>query len=83
MWILGLNFFQDYYAVFDYGKRQIGFADSINMGKTVESKGPSFIEWAVGKKKADPKHPKNVMMNLSEEPSVVEPENPYIISENE
>lgn len=47
MWILGLNFFQDYYAVFDYGEKKIGFADSINMGKAIhESK--SFIEWATG-----------------------------------
>lgn len=71
MWILGLNFFQDYYAVFDYGRRQIGFAESINMGKV--SKGKSFIEWAVGKKKADPRHPNQAsMMNLQE----VESENP-------
>jgi len=33
MWILGLNFFQDYYAVFDYGEKRLGFAESINMGK--------------------------------------------------
>lgn len=29
MWILGLNFFINYYTVFDYENRKIGFADSI------------------------------------------------------
>jgi hypothetical protein len=29
-WILGLNFFENYYTVFDYENMQIGFADSIN-----------------------------------------------------
>jgi hypothetical protein len=31
-WILGLNFFQNYYTVFDYENNSIGFAPSINMG---------------------------------------------------
>ncbi len=31
-WILGLNFFQNYYTVFDYENNAIGFAPSINMG---------------------------------------------------
>ena len=29
-WILGLNFFENYYTVFDYENQSIGFADSIN-----------------------------------------------------
>jgi hypothetical protein len=30
IWILGLNFFQQYYTIFDQGNSQIGFAQSIN-----------------------------------------------------
>jgi hypothetical protein len=44
-WILGLNFFENYYTVFDYENMQIGFADSINQGKKVSG---SFINWATG-----------------------------------
>jgi len=29
-WILGLNFFTNYYTVFDYENKQIGFVDSKN-----------------------------------------------------
>jgi len=29
LWILGLNFFHNYYAVFDQGKSRVGFAQSI------------------------------------------------------
>jgi len=46
-WILGLNFFENYYTVFDYENMMIGFADSINYGKAL--KAASFIDWAVGK----------------------------------
>lgn len=46
-WILGLNFFENYYTVFDYENMQIGFAESINMGKSVSS---SFINWATSDK---------------------------------
>jgi len=53
MWILGLNFFQDYYAVFDYENKRIGFAESINMGKTTSQPSKSFIEWATGVEKLD------------------------------
>ena len=46
MWILGLNFFIDYYTVFNYETHEIGFADSVQRGQ--KSKAKSFIEWAVG-----------------------------------
>lgn len=45
-WILGLNFFTNYYTVFDYEEQRIGFAPSINFGKKVEM---SFVNWATGK----------------------------------
>lgn len=45
-WILGLNFFENYYTVFDYENMSIGFADSVNQGKKVSK---SFIDWATGK----------------------------------
>lgn len=34
-WILGLNFFNSYYTVFDYENQQIGFAKSIMYGHSV------------------------------------------------
>ena len=43
-WILGLNFFNNYYTVFDYKNLQIGFAESINMGKPTNK---SFINWCL------------------------------------
>ena len=43
-WILGLNFFNNYYTVFDYKNMQIGFAESINMGKPPNK---SFINWCL------------------------------------
>ena len=46
-WILGLNFFKNYYTVFDYSGPRIGFADSINRGKP--SANHEFIDWATGK----------------------------------
>lgn len=45
-WILGLNFFLNYYAVFDYENERLGFAESIVMNK---KKSSHFIDWAIGK----------------------------------
>ena len=42
-WILGLNFFTNYYTVFDYESKRIGFAESIKFGK---ANSKTFIEWA-------------------------------------
>jgi len=44
-WILGLNFFTNYYAVFDYENMRIGFAESIKFGK---AQSRTFIDWATG-----------------------------------
>ena len=44
-WILGLNFFNNYYSVFDYEGMKIGFAKSKNFGEETSS---SFISWATG-----------------------------------
>ena len=44
-WILGLNFFTNYYTVFDYENKSIGFAKSVNFLKPVEM---SFVNWATG-----------------------------------
>ena len=30
IWILGLNFFQQFYTIFDRGEQRIGFAQSVN-----------------------------------------------------
>ena len=46
-WVLGLNFFRNYYTVFDYSGPRLGFADSINKGKPSVS--TEFIDWATGK----------------------------------
>lgn len=64
-WILGLNFFENYYTVFDYEQMRIGFADSINKGK---SAGSSFINWAVGKSESKVPYPQlmNLMMQTEE-----------------
>lgn len=43
-WILGVNFFQNYYSVMDYENQRIGFAPSINFGKPGSR---SFIRWAL------------------------------------
>lgn len=44
-WILGLNFFTNYYTVFDYESLSIGFAPSVNFLKPSEK---SFVKWATG-----------------------------------
>jgi len=36
-WILGLNFFNNYYTVFDYGENSIGFAKSKNFGRKAKN----------------------------------------------
>jgi len=42
-WILGVNFFTNYYSVFDYENMRIGFAESVKFGNA-QSK--TFIRWA-------------------------------------
>ena len=42
MWIAGLNFFNNYYTVFDYGQNRIGFAKSIHSGIN----DLTFLQWA-------------------------------------
>jgi hypothetical protein len=42
-WILGVNFFENYYTVFDYETQQIGLAKSINYGEEAVP----FINWAL------------------------------------
>ena len=44
-WILGLNFFHNYYAVFDYENQRIGLTPSINQGKPASLK---FLELGMG-----------------------------------
>jgi len=44
-WILGMNFFSNYYTVFDYEKKQIGFAQSVLAGSPPSR---SFIRWVMG-----------------------------------
>ena len=46
---MGLNFFENYYTVFDYENLQIGFADSVKKGMHTSD---SFMNWSLGKKKA-------------------------------
>jgi hypothetical protein len=41
-WILGVNFFMNYYTVFDYENKKIGFAPSIKYG---HAQGKTFINW--------------------------------------
>lgn len=58
-WILGLNFFTNYYTVFDYANKAIGFAPSVNFLKPVEM---SFVNWATG---VDTKVKSPYLMNLA------------------
>lgn len=44
MWILGLNFFTNYYTVFDYENKRIGFAESILAGGQPAK---SFMRWVM------------------------------------
>lgn len=44
MWILGLNFFTNYYTVFDYENMKIGFAESILAGGKPSR---SFMRWVM------------------------------------
>jgi len=43
-WILGLNFFTNYYTVFDYRNNRIGFAESILAGGPPSK---SFMQWVM------------------------------------
>jgi len=43
-WILGVNFFQNYYAVMDYEHKRLGLAKSIKYGKPGSRQ---FINWAL------------------------------------
>jgi hypothetical protein len=43
-WILGVNFFQNYYSVMDYTTKRIGLAKSINFKVPHKTK---FIDWAL------------------------------------
>ena len=63
MWILGLNFFNKYYSVFDYETQSIGFAPSINFNRKSSSK---FVVDSVHRNGNEPEM-KNLpsMMNLS------------------
>ena len=51
MWILGLNFFNKYYSVFDYESNSIGFAPSINFNRESSSK---FVVESMKNGGADP-----------------------------
>jgi hypothetical protein len=61
-WILGLNFFENYYTVFDYETMSIGFAESIRKGVPTTK---SFINWATGKDTKVKKHVIPALMNLA------------------
>jgi len=68
-WILGLNFFTNYYTVFDYENKQIGFVDSIIQN---EEHDETFLDWASsGTKKhhkhsSQKKHVKTTLLNLAQ-----------------
>jgi len=47
MWIMGMNFFNDYYTVFDYEQNRLGFAKSINSNIN----DLTFLQWAKGSMK--------------------------------
>lgn len=47
-WILGLNFFTNYYTVFDYEHKRLGFAQSVIAGSP-PSRG--FMRWVMGYEK--------------------------------
>ena len=55
MWILGLNFFNNYYTVFDYQNQSIGFAKSKNFGRKDTS---SFVTESLKNGGNEPEMPK-------------------------
>lgn len=44
VWILGLNFFTNYYSIFDYESKRIGFAESVLAGGPPSK---SFMKWVI------------------------------------
>jgi len=50
-WILGLNFFNMYYTVFDYTNNTIGFAKSRNWGRAIKN---SFVAGSIANGGMDP-----------------------------
>lgn len=61
-WILGLNFFTNYYTVFDYENEKIGFVDSVTQGVKAST---SFMDWATGKSDTKGKQFTASLMNLA------------------
>lgn len=52
-WLLGVNFFMDYYVVFDYETKQVGIAESVELGNS-----PSITTLATDQGIADyPQYP--------------------------
>ena len=64
-WILGLNFFTNYYTVFDYENNKIGFVDS----KVQDDKDETFLNWAAShhSRKHKKKAAKTTLLNLAQE----------------
>ena len=52
-WILGLNFFTNYYTVFDYETTRIGFVDSVIQA---EKHDETFLSWAASTRKHHKTH---------------------------
>jgi len=64
-WILGLNFFTNYYTVFDYENKQIGFVDSVIQN---EAHDETFLSWAKSTRKhhSHKEHEKTSILNLAQ-----------------